>query len=986
MLRNALSRSLSICLLALLPAAAQVNRSTLSGTVTDSSGASLPAARVAVQSVETGFERQTLTNSEGFYRFAALPVGTYTVTVAKEGFATARIENVLMTVGTSRTLDAQLEVGQVATQVEVRATATPIDQTTADIGSVVESRQIKDIPINGRNWSFLMALAPGAINSGDGTQNSIRFFGRYRDENMWTYDGVDATGIKDPRQEGGLRLVISLDSIAEFKVNSSTYTAESGTGAGAQINLVSKSGTNEFHGGVFEYFRNDAMDARRPFDPAQIPDFRLNQFGGNAGGAIVRNRTFFFANYEGLQQRLGQAAVNGLVPSASFRARAQAASAALGAVANAFPVGQERTSDADVDRFTGVFRSRWQENAGSIRIDHRINDRHSLFGRFNTTDGTFNERRSGLLEYRESFVRPSNATLQWQALVSPSVVNEVKLGFNRSALARPQTGVAPESFTIPGFTSTQATTGIREVPSTLSVVDNMTVQRGRHTMKFGGEIRRIRMNAGDEGSVSVRFATRADFLANRVDRFEIAGVLPMFGGRRTFYSVYGQDEWRVRPNLTLNLGLRYENYTVMNEVNGRGRVFDPFECAGFCAAGSPWYYPDRNNFAPRLGLAWAVMPKTVVRLGYGIFYGPGQNDDVSAAIDSEPERFQLTQAQRPGLSYPVTPFLGEARSAGVQPRALQRDRKEAYSQQWSFSIQRELPGAFVGQVAYVGTKGNNLFGRDRVNLLDPVTKLRPLPAFADVDRKTNYAQSIFHGLQSSLQRNFTRGWLWQLQYMYSKAIDDNAGSGDGAEIMISSCRACERAVSDFDVRQTATINSVYELPFGPGRRFGAKNGFSGKLLEGWDLSGVYTIRTGRPFTPTIERSSADVPDGNARGQRPDLTGTSPLPAVQTPSRWVLAEAFRAPARNTWGNAPRNMLRAPGLWQMDVALNKRTRVGERMTLDFRAEAFNLFNRAQFGTPVSNLSRGDFGQILTTANDGATGFGTSRMMQLMLRLNF
>jgi hypothetical protein len=571
-------------------------------------------------------------------------------------------------------------------------------------------------------------------------------------------------------------------------------------------------------------------------------------------------------------------------------------------------------------------------------------------------------------------------------MLSSSAINEFKFGFNRSALSRPQVGIVPESFVVPGLTTTQASSAIYEKPNSWTFQDHMSVQKARHTLKFGFEARRIQLNAGDDGSTSLRYSSMDNFINNRVDRFEIAGVLPMFGARRTLWQMYGQDEWKVLPNLILTLGARYEYYQVMSEVNGRGRVFDDIRCAGYCPAGSPWYFPDRDNIAPRFGFAYTADPKTVIRGGYGMYFGPGQNDDVTGAIDSEPERFQLTAAQRPGLTYPIAPFLPEARNQGAQPRALQRDREDFYSQQWSFSVQRELPAAFVLQAAYAGNRGSHLFGRDRVNLVFPGTNIRPLPTFADIDRKNGYMNSTFHGFQSSLQRNFTRGWLFQTQYMYSKAIDDNAGSGDGAEIMISSCRTCERAVANFDVRQTVTINSVYELPFGPGRAYGPKSGFGGVMLGGWDLSGVFTARTGLPLTPTVERSSGDVPDGNARSQRPQLTGLGWIPSNQTPDLWLDRAAFAAPARGTWGNMPRNLVRAPGLWQADMSLSKRTRMTEGTSLEFRAEAFNIFNRAQFGNPQSNWSRGDFGRILTTANDGATGFGTSRMLQFMLRVNF
>lgn len=971
---------------AVLQLPGQVDRSVLNGTITDASGAGVPNASIELNNIDRGYSRQALTGADGGYRITGLPVGAYKVTVSKEGFSVSVFDDVRMEVGIARTLDARLQVGSVNTQVAVTASVTPIEQSSADIGSVIGMRQVKDIPINGRNWTFLMMLAPGAINSGEGNQNSIRFFGRYRDENNWTFDGVDATGIKDPRQEGGLRTVISLDSIAEFKVNSSSYTAESGNAAGGQVNLVSKSGTNQFHGSAFEYFRNSALDARRPFDPATVPPFRLNQFGANAGGPILRERLFFFANFEALRQRLTQQTVSGTVPSLSYRSRVASTSPALKDVVNAYPVGQSATADPEIDRFDGQFRQYWNENAGSIRVDYMINSKNFLFGRLNTTDGSFNDRRSALLEYRTSYVRPTNATLQWQAVFRPTLINEVKLGVNRSALERPDTGLLPESVQIPGFTTTTATTAIQEVPTSYAVVDNLTWMKGRHTIKAGGEIRRIHLNNANLGTYSIRYSSRANFVNNSMDRFETAGRLPMWGGRRTYWLGYLQDEWRVTPKLILNLGLRYENYTVMDEVNGRGKVFDANECQGFCASGTPWYYADQNNFAPRVGVAYSFSPKTVLRAGYGIFYGPGQNDDVTAAIDSEPERFQLTASQQPGLSYPIAPFLGAARSQGVQPRAFQRDHRDFYSQQWSLSLQQEIPAGFVAQVSYVGNHGTKLFGRDRVNTYYPGTTIRQLAAFADIDRKNNWGNSSFSGLQASLQRNFTNGLLFHVQYLYSHGIDDNAGSGDGQEIMNTWCRVCERASSDFDVRQTATINGVYELPFGPGRAYGAKSGFGGKLIQGWDVSGVYTVRTGRSVNVLVDRSSTAVPDGNARGQRPDLTGLNPIPPNQTPSRYFDPLAFIAPKNGTWGNAPRNILRGPDLWQVDFSLTKRTPIKEGISLDFRAEAFNLFNRAQFGNPASNISNPNFGIILTTANDGATGFGTSRQLQFMLRLNF
>ncbi|MFN0169770.1 MAG: TonB-dependent receptor domain-containing protein [Bryobacteraceae bacterium] len=974
-----LTRFLSTLLLVLFATVpslqAQVDRASLSGTVTDGSGSIISDAVVAVESEANGFRRETRTNGQGVYQMPGLPVGTYMVSMRMTGFGPVTFDNVVMAVGQARVLDAQLTVGAVSQAIEISAATTPLEQTNAEIGTAIAEQQIRSIPLNGRHWAALMMLAPGAVNVGEGNQNSIRFFGRPRDDNNWTFDGVDATGIKDPRQEGNMRLVVSLDSIAEFRVNSLPFTAEGGVGGGAQINLVSKTGTNDFHGSVFEFLRNSALDARRPFDRADPPPFRLNQFGGNLGGPILKNRTFFFANYEGLLQRLSVTRADGLVPSATFRQRTPQA---LQSLINAYPVGSAPGPNANVDRLLATTPERRNEHSGMIRVDQRLNDKHSLFFRTAISDALISTIRNGLLETRDSYIRPGNVTAQWQQIWTPTVINEVKLGFNRSALTRYDVGLIPQGVSIPGFSSTQPTTYIIEKPSTYSIVDNMSWLKGRHTLKLGGEIRRIHLNVGNGPATSVTFASLDAFLANRLDRVSVGSQLDTVGVRRTFHSIYFQDEIHVSPELTVNLGLRYEQYTVSKDVAGRGRVFDPVRCQGFCPDGTPWFFPDNDNIAPRVSLAWvprALGGKTVIRTGYGRYFGPGQNDDVTAAIDSLPESFSLTAADAPGLTYPPNSFLGQLRSQGQAPRSVQRDRKEPESHQWTVSVQRELPLSMVAQVAYVGNVGRNQLTRTYVNTLDPVTRRRPLTAFGQVDEKRFDGVTNFNGLQSSVQRSFSRGILFQAQYMWGNAISDNSGSGEGGQIQNVACRACDRGPSDYDIRQTFTANSVYQLPWARNRRFG-----------GWDLSGLFTARTGRAFSVTVNRAAANVPSGQTQNQRADYVGGNQYMANPTPGAWLNPAAFAAPANGTYGSSGRNGFRGPGLWQMDLGVAKRIRLTEKMGLDFRAEAFNLFNRAQYGEPVANISNSTFGQILVTANEGATGTGTSRQLQFMLRLSF
>ena len=962
-----------VCLVA--AALAQVNRATLSGSVYDPSGGKIDSAKVFVESVATGFRREALTSALGAYQLTGLPVGAYTVSISKAGFNTAKFDQVVLAVGQSRTLDAQLSVGTVSTSIEVAADVTPIEQTNAEIGVVIAEQQIRNIPLNGRHWASLMQLAPGAVNVGEGNQNSIRFFGRPRDDNNWTFDGVDATGIKDPRQEGNLRLVISTDSIAEFRVNSLPFTAEGGVGGGAQINLVSKTGTNAYHASVYEFLRNSKLDARRPFDGANPPPFRLNQFGANFGGPIATDKTFFFANYEGLLQRLTISRADGLVPSAAFRQRTPTA---LQSLINLYPVGNAPGANANVDRLVAETPEKRDEHSGMARIDHRINDKHSLFFRFAMTDGVISQIRNGLLETRDSYIRPSNITTQWQQIWTPSTVNEVKLGFNRSALTRNDVGRIPEGVSIPGFTSTQPTTYIIEKPSTYSIVDNLAWIRGRHTIKLGGEIRRIHLNVGNGPATSVSFANLDAFLRNSLNSFSIGSRLDTVGVRRTFHSAYFQDEIRFNSELTLNVGLRYEQYTVSKDVYGRGRVFDQVRCQGYCAAGTPWFFGDNDNIGPRISLAWApgmLGGKTVIRTGYGRYYGPGQNDDVTAAIDSLPENLSLTAADAPTLSYPPTPFLNQLRSQGQTPRSVQRDRKEPESHMWTLSIQRELPMSLVGQVAYVGNVGRNQLTRTYVNTLNPVTRVRPLAAFGQIDEKRFDGNTSFNGLQSSLTRSFSKGWLFQAQYMWGHAVSDNSGSGEGGQIQDIACRACDRGDADYDIRQTFTANSVYQLPLARSQWYG-----------GWDLSGIVTARTGTPFSVSISRTAGTVPSGQTQNQRADYLGGDVYVANKGPDLWLNPAAFALPATGTYGNSGRNRFRGPNLWQTDLGISKKFRVSESVNLDFRTELFNLFNRAQYGNPITARNNSTFGRILVTANDGATGTGTSRQLQFMLRLNF
>ena len=973
---------LFVCLAHAGAAAAQTSTATLQGVVTDSGGGVLPGVVVKLHSPATGLQRESVTNTSGVYVFNFLPAGTYEITAELTGFKAVRQPDVQLEIGQNRALDMKLEVGSVEETVTVEGVAPMLDRTSGSIGTVIQSTQLKELPLAGRHWAGLMLLAPGAINTGDGTHLSTRFAGRARDDNNWTYDGIDATGVKDPRQDSSARLIISTESIAEFRVGSALYSAESGAGAGGQVQLISKTGTNQFRGSVYDFIRNDRFDAR-PFGTAgDLPPFTLHQFGLNLGGPIVPQRTFFFVNYEGLRQRQTQSFTR-FVPSAAFRAQTAGTLAALAAL---WPAGTGPSADANIDVWNVQQKFTADEDAPSFRVDHRFSNAMTMFGRYNFDNADIvSPNDTG---YITNQLRPKNFTLQLQRIFSSSVVNELKFGYNASLRNELREGPSAAQVSVPGFVALTGPREIIEDGRTFSVIDDLAIVRGRHNFKMGGEIRRIFVDVGEGTTTSLTYQSRPNFQTNRLESFSVVDF-PVVQGQRWWYFGYLQDDFKVKSNLTVNAGLRYEYYSVVKEKDGRDKVWR-ISCGGFCAPGTPWYDADKNNFAPRLGFSWSpgrFNDNTVIRGGFGIFFGPGQNDDVFAPIDNAGSRFTLERAGVPTLAYPIEPFLPLAGAIGNSPRAVDEHRVDQYAEHYSLSIQQALPGRFVAQIGYMGNQGHHMLDRSYVNLIDPATGRRPLPQFGRVDIKSSGSSTNFNGLQLSLQRPFTSGFLMGAQYMWSHAFDEGSlGGGESTAPQNVACRSCEYASTNQDIRHTLTMNWVYQLPFGDGQKH-AQTGVMSHLLGGWNVSGLLQARTGRPLTISVNRGTADLPDGNNSGQRADVVpGVSPIPANQHPGQWLDINAFAVPARGTWGNIGRNTLRGPGLLQLDLALQRRFRVSGARNFELRLEAFNALNRQNLGNPNTNISSGvAFGQITGPLNN-TYGTGTARQMQLMVRFNY
>jgi len=970
---------------AILPLIAQ-DRAAINGTITDPSGAPIAGATVELKSAANGFHRTIMTGTDGIYEFPSLAVGAYTVSVTKDGFKPYEINGVDVLFGQIRTLDEQLAIGATHESVQVTATAEALNRTNAEIDGVIEAPQIGEIPINGRNWATLMTLAPGAINTGDGGQRSIRFNGHSLDDSNFTFDGIDTSGVQEQTQKAETRLGISLDSIAEFRVATGVYTAESGSAGGAQVNVVSKTGTNDYHGSLFDYLRNSALDTRSPFDDSQIPPFQLNQFGAQLGGAVRKNKAFFLVNYEGLRQTLGQTLI-GFVPNAAVRSQIVAASPVLAPIVNAFPKGQTALNST-TDQISVQGTNTVREDSGLFRLDYRFNDNNTAYVRYSIDNALINNPQDALGATNTIPVIPQNLVLQFQHIFSPQLINETKFGLNRVNYHNWNYGSSPISVTTADFSALTANTLDEEIGTTFSYIDNLTKTAGRHTLKVGIDIRRIRLNNSGNAirASSIDYNTLSDFIGNTADSASVLEGEGIRGNRRTFFAGYAQDEFKVTPNLTLNIGLRYEFYTVAHEILNRAAVVDIVGCGGFCPKGTPFYNANPNDWGPRFGLAWsptAMGGKMVIRTGFGIYYGANQNDDFSDPLESAIPRYGFTSSDYANLSYPLDQFI-TPQNALFTPKAIDRHRKDLSYDNYSFLIQRQLPGKFQLQTGYTGSVGRHLFTRYTINLINPVTGKRPLSQFSQFGLKTNDGNDSFNAWQTSLERRFTNGFLWQTQYMWSHGIADSSiGAGESISFENQACRACDRSDTNIDVRHTMTSNAIYQLPF-------ARNS---KILGGWEVSGIATASSGRPVNITLSRKASQLPDGNTGSQRPNLVPGVPIYAAnQTINNWFNPAAFAIPAPGTWGNLGRYVARGPGYYEIDTALQKQFHVTEKISMNFRAEAFNLLNHPVYANPSGSIGSNpaspsaNFGRVTSILNSGAVGTGTPRRLQFALRVIF
>ncbi len=802
---------------------AQVDRSAISGTVTDSSGRLLPRAHVTVVENATGLRRETESSSDGSYDIPELPVGIYAVTFEHQGFRKLEFIDVEQVIGRTRTLDATLQVAGGEDRVNVSSASALMDHNSSAVTGLIEKEQAEELPLNGRNWSALTAFVPGAIDTGGSNQRTVRFAGRGLDDSNFTYDGVDATNIVNQTQRQWVRLAIPLDAIAEFRVDSLMSTADVGATGGAQLDVTSPSGTNQWHGRAFEFLRNDFFDAPLPTwasnGEAQQP-LRLNQFGGALGGPIVRNETYFFLASEAYRQNWGYP-VSGDVPSAALKATVPSTSPVY-AILNGFPgAGPKRiltpytpTTDPtdwqNVDLLTCECTQVVNESSAMLRLDQRFSSKTTGFIRFSYDRSVDTQPLSAVAtDLQQKVSAPVNGALELLHIFNPHLVNEAKAGFNRSTDNQynySDSGilyeVAISTGPGPGFVTENYNYSSIYVGNSFSGIDNLTWSRGRHTFKAGVEIRHIQLNQeyGEHGTLT--FSSVENLANNLVTKAKLTGSLPVNHLRKNDYFVYAQDEFKWRPNLILNLGVRYTIFDLFHEANGLANPFDFATCGpqGFCGVGASFGQQNYGDIDPRLAFAWTPRKggQTVIRGGFGIYDEDGQLDDQNLPAKNEVPSYAATGSSKSPLSYtgtsnnttcpgPLTNTLTGNCGFGAEtlsPNAEQRNRKDSYVEQWSFSAQRELPANFVGTLSYLGSHGVHLLETNVVNLIDPATGIVQYPAFAPaIGWRGSAGMSSYNGLSVALRRPFSRGLLVTANYMWSHEIDNGSnGSGDGDEI------------------------------------------------------------------------------------------------------------------------------------------------------------------------------------------------------------
>jgi Carboxypeptidase regulatory-like domain len=968
----------------------------VSGTVHDPSKAVIGSAKVTAVDISTGATSVAIANAEGFYTFPNLPVGIYRITAENAGFNTEVQNQVMVNVASALRLDFTLAPGSVKQTVEVESQALAIDTTTAALGNTMDTRQLSDLPINGRDYGRFSLLTPGAVARSNYIAD-LSFDGLHSVHNQFSIDGIDASRVDQPYMangyERGARLLTgSMETVAEFKVQTSAYQAQYGRAAGSEVNIVTKSGSNKIHGEVYDFFRNDALDSSNYFATTK-PEFRYNDFGANLAGPVRHDKTFYFANYEGSRQLVGITA-DGTTASQLLLSEAMATSPQLAPILSQFPVATSTTSNPLVGIYTANKVSNVREDTGSARVDQIFSDKDSAFARLNINDTNvfgplFGVQSSafGVNDHQTVPIRTTNAAIHEAHIFSPRLVNDALAGMQRWVSTIGAYEPVPDT-NIAGLAISPGNEGLYyQAGTSFQYGDNLTYVKGKHTIKAGTQIYRIQVNRSSSDYNDMLFSSIQDFIDDKLSSVGVTVGDPGHGTRATQLGFFVQDTYQLRSNLTIDYGLRYDLETVPHDSHWATQTFDPTTGA-LAAPGGSYFNANEADFQPRLGIAWQPKDKMVVHAAIGVFYQayPVGFGAYNVPLNNIPGNVSLNSNTVPDLSYPYTPYLADNTAGAPTVYGFPVHKPDIYSIQRSFSVAYQLAQNTGLEVAYVGNHGVNLWRELDTNYVEQNTSIRPNPNFSDIFLETNTGFSGYNALQISLIRRVSKGLHVEGAYTYGHAIDNVQDQGlFASEPQDNNNIKAERGNGSGDIRHNVSFNLLYDLPMGKGHDFLATAPKAVTFLaSGWEVNALGIIHSG--IADNIGLDTNTYGNGDYTNQRPDFApGVNQYVQNRGVHQFFNPDAWSLPAAGTFGNSPRNGVYGPGFAQIDSSLIKQTPLSEGRSIEFRAEFFNMFNHPNFGQPDSTYGDSTFGQIFSTF--GSTiGLGTSRQIEFGLKLHY
>jgi hypothetical protein len=1061
----------------------------ISGRVEDASGAAVSGATVTVKSLDTGATRVVTTNASGEYSALSLPVGPQEVRAEKPGFKTAVRLGINLAVGQEGIVNLRLEVGELAQQITVTAEAPLVNTTTSSVSGVVGEREVKDLPLNGRSFDNLITLNPGTINYSamkspqtiTSNGNTFTVAGRRTSENVFLFNGIEYTGSSQLAiTPGGVSgQLLGIDAVREFNVLTDTYSAEYGKRPGAQVSVITQSGTNSVHGSVFEFLRNSALDARSFFDRGFVPPFRRNQFGGSLGGPLKKDKLFLFGNYEGFRQALALSSVSvvpdlqarqGFLPNSSgVYVQVPNLNPAMLPFMSFWP--EPNGPQLLVNGLpSGTALSYYNpsqpvhEDFGTIRADYILRAQDSLSASYTIDDGHSLIPQSDPLFGSNSMVRMQVASLQETHILSPRALNTFRAGFSRAAFnldaallgTFPEgtsfvSGAPPGGIVVGGGVTTTGLAAITPAGpngaagswnrrNLFTFTDSVQINKGIHQISLGVWFQRLQDN---EDSASrqlgqATFTSLTTLLQGTVSNFQVVPHATELGWRSLFGAWYVQDAIKLRPNLTLQLGLRHEFTTGWNEVSGRAANYVTDSAGALITdtrVGNSVFTENnaKKLFSPRVALAWDPFGngKTAVRAGFGTYYA--LIDNLAFLLNSlPPYNGSVAFTNKPLFSFvPIVPSTPVPPTCGLgvpqpcttyAPQGVQPDANTPTVEEWNLTVEQQLHQNTVLRVAYVGSHGYNGFLSIDPNSIpaqvcasasgcaaggiatNPALKsivpqgtlyipqgTRPNPYLTAGFFWYTQGSTSYNALQTEIAHRLSNGLQFRASYTWSKNLDMNSGltiaqaNNQPQMVMDRNNPRRDWGPSALNITHQFTVSATYQLPFGKGKRWLANaSGFGGKLINGWQLSGIGTFLSGFPFTPIVGSNRSG--DGNIRNpDRPSVNASFTGPVVTgNPHQWYDPHAFSLPTPGTWGNLGRGVFNGPGLADLDLSLFKNTAITERLNLQFRAEFFNSLNHTNFGVP--NPTVFSSGSINASAGLITATTTTPRQIQFGLKLIF